>query len=63
MLKNIFIGIAVIILLVVISYDYAPRGHVYDCTLAEINPDYPIEVKEECRRLRREIQKEYLLQT
>ena len=59
MLKNIFISIAVITFLVVILYDYSPRGHVYDCTLAEISPDYPIEVKDECRRLRQEIEKEY----
>lgn len=25
---------------------------VYDCSLSEISPDYPIEVKEECRKLR-----------
>jgi hypothetical protein len=29
-----------------------PEGQVYDCTIAEISPDFPIEVKEECRRLR-----------
>jgi len=22
----------------------------YDCSIAEINPDYPLEVKEKCRR-------------
>lgn len=27
---------------------------VYDCSLAEISPDYPIEVKNECRKLRAE---------
>ena len=26
----------------------------YDCSIAEINPDYPIKVKEACRRLRAE---------
>jgi ATP/ADP translocase len=25
---------------------------VYDCSIAEISPDYPIEVKNECRRIR-----------
>lgn len=30
----------------------APKGKVYDCTLSEISPDYPLEVKEECRKLR-----------
>lgn len=27
---------------------------VYDCSLAEISPDYPIEVKIGCRKLRME---------
>jgi hypothetical protein len=26
----------------------------YDCSLSEISPDYPLEVKEACRRLRAE---------
>lgn len=26
----------------------------YDCPIAEIHPDYPIEIKEECRKLRAE---------
>lgn len=25
---------------------------VYDCSLAEISPDYPIEVRQQCRKLR-----------
>lgn len=24
----------------------------YDCSMAEISPDYPVQVKEECRKLR-----------
>jgi hypothetical protein len=64
MLKNIFIGVSVIVFLIVVLYDYAPHGKVYDCTLAEISPDYPIEVKQECRRLLKEYNdKENLLQT
>jgi hypothetical protein len=27
---------------------------VYNCSIAEISPDYPIEVKEKCRKLRAE---------
>jgi hypothetical protein len=30
------------------------RVKVYDCSLSEISPDYPIEVKEECRKIRYE---------
>ena len=26
-------------------------GRVYDCTLSEFHPDYPPEVKEQCRKL------------
>jgi hypothetical protein len=26
----------------------------YDCSISEISPDYPIEVKEQCRKLRAE---------
>jgi hypothetical protein len=64
MLKNIFIGLCVITFLVVVLYNYVPQGRVYDCALAEISPDYPIEVKQECRKLLREYNsKENLLQT
>jgi len=30
------------------------RTKIYDCTISEISPDFPIEVREECRRLRKE---------
>jgi hypothetical protein len=37
----------------VLSIIPAPdSGRYYNCSLAEISPDYPIAVKEECRRLR-----------
>ena len=31
-----------------------PREKIYNCSIAEISPDYPIEVKEGCRKLRAE---------
>lgn len=37
--------------LVGLASSQSGNGKVYDCTLAEISPDFPIEVKEECRRL------------
>jgi hypothetical protein len=52
--------IILVVLLVVAAYaiiNYQPEGHVYDCRLAEISPDFPIQVKEECRRLRNEVTK------
>jgi hypothetical protein len=30
------------------------RKVAYDCSLSEISPDYPIEVKEACRKMRAE---------
>ncbi len=32
-------------------------GRVYNCSLAEISPDFPPEVKNECRKLRSEAYK------
>jgi hypothetical protein len=59
----IIISLTLVAVVTVFS-DYYPEGKVYDCTLAEISPDYPIEVKNECRRLLKEYNdKENLLQT
>ena len=41
-------------LLILIFTDWGPQGRVYDCGMAEWHPDIPTEVKEECRRMRRE---------
>jgi hypothetical protein len=44
----------VIIILAVIGLWYvpAPKGKMYNCSISEISPDYPLQVKEECRKLR-----------
>jgi hypothetical protein len=34
--------------------DYNPKGKMYDCSIAEISPDYPVQVKEACRKARSE---------
>jgi len=47
----------VIIVAIVFMISYAPRKGdvvVYNCSLAEISPDIPLEVKEKCRKLRAE---------
>ena len=43
-----------IILVVYIVYHYGHGSHgiMYDCRLAEISPDFPPEVRNECRKLR-----------
>jgi hypothetical protein len=59
-MKNvIFIGsmalcLIVIVLHTVFTYEYS-RVKIYDCTISEISVDYPIEVKEECRKLKRKM--------
>jgi hypothetical protein len=37
---------------VVVGLSLSVEERVYDCTISEISPDFPIEVREECRRLR-----------
>ena len=44
------------ILFMSILFVYLPRHGevVYNCSIAEISPDYPVAVKEQCRELRLE---------
>jgi hypothetical protein len=47
-------GLVLLLVVVCIGaliYVPKPKGKVYTCSLAEISPDYPLEVKEECRKL------------
>jgi hypothetical protein len=50
----IALTIFTIILVVYIVYNYSHQsyGLMYDCRLAEISPDFPPEVRNECRKLR-----------
>ena len=47
-----FIGflVACVLWLLALHNVTIPEYKVYDCRIAEMHPDYPIEVKEECRR-------------
>ena len=42
----------IILITVLVSIVYAsPRGSMkYNCSMAEISPDYPVKVKNECRK-------------
>jgi hypothetical protein len=55
MSKLIYLGMAVcfVVGLWVIVLTAMPKHGVvvYNCSIAEISPDYPIEVKEKCRKL------------
>jgi len=48
--KTIGLSVIVIIFLILLIIVPKPEGITYDCRLAEISPDYPIEVKNECRK-------------
>jgi hypothetical protein len=53
MKNKITIGILLLVCIVILANaDWNNRTVIYDCSLAEISPDYPQEVKTECRRLR-----------
>jgi len=47
---------AVIVLLITLQIVFLlfskRTGTIYNCSLAEISPDFPVEVKEHCRTLR-----------
>jgi hypothetical protein len=49
-----FIGVGLLLAMIglIVLGNSLPREQVYDCSLAEFHPDYPIQVREECRRLR-----------
>jgi hypothetical protein len=53
MIKTIGLIIFLIVPIVFLIIVPKPEGITYDCRLAEISPDYPIEVKNECRKRRK----------
>jgi hypothetical protein len=50
--KLIIAVVFLVAIVILANADWDNRTVVYDCSLAEISPDYPQEVKNECRRLR-----------
>lgn len=58
-LKNlIIILLSLICICILLFSDFGNQGKVYDCNLAEWHPDIPVQVREECRRLRLEYQQQ-----
>lgn len=49
---SIMIIATIIAVILVIFFLPSQRSKVYDCSLAEISPDFPPQVREECRRIR-----------
>ena len=60
MIKHV-VAVIFFVLLIVSMIVFSPtreEGQWYDCRLAEISPDYPLEVKEACRNIRHNQQKQ-----
>ncbi len=51
-LSFIVVGLALAMVGLIVFGNSLPREQVYDCSLAEFHPDYPLQVREECRKLR-----------
>ena len=51
-LSFIVVGLALAMVGLIVFGNSLPREQVYDCSLAEFHPDYPPQVREECRKLR-----------
>jgi len=50
----LLLGILLVVFAVYYNYTHPHVVVKYDCSIAEISPDYPIPVKEACRKLRAE---------
>lgn len=55
-IKVVILAISVFIAFGIVFYIAPKRGDVvvYNCSIAEISPDFPLEVKEKCRKLNAE---------
>ncbi len=54
-----FILLIILVIFIMAWSDFGKQPKVYDCRMAEISPDFPPEVREECRKLiREELQRE-----
>ena len=48
----IAVGLCLAMIGIIVFNSDMPNRQYYDCSIAEFHPDYPQQVKEECRRLR-----------
>lgn len=53
-MKYLLIAVSAILLYVALLNIEGPREVVYNCSIAEISPDFPPEAREACRALRRQ---------
>jgi len=50
----LILGILLVVFAIYWNYTHPHMVVKYDCSIAEISPDYPVAVKEGCRKLRAE---------
>ena len=50
----LILGILLVVFAIYCNYTHPHMVVKYDCSIAEISPDYPVAVKEGCRKLRAE---------
>ena len=50
----IIASVAIVVAILISTNFGAGRTVVYDCRLAEFHPDFPLDVREQCRKLMRE---------
>ena len=48
----IFVCLLLAMIGIIVFNSDMPTRQYYDCSIAEFHPDYPPQVREECRRLR-----------
>ena len=48
----IIAGTCAMALVLYMIFKFPPKSVRYDCSISEISPDFPIEVREQCRKLR-----------
>ena len=54
-IELIIVAVCLVIGTAVVYFSLPRHGVVvYNCSIAEISPDYPVKVKEECRKLNAE---------
>jgi hypothetical protein len=57
-MKDIILAIVLLLVAIGCFIGMEPaKEHYYDCSLAEFHPDYPKEVREQCRALRQQPKK------
>lgn len=47
-----FILLILVVIFIMAWSDFGKQSKVYDCRISEISPDFPPEVREECRKLK-----------